>query len=119
LKQTKQVIFGYERWQELRFLDNVAWTVVEIIRSLTRSKAGLMRTRFCLQTLLTLHAGSQDSIVPATHNLKASNNALLKSDPLSKKPSRDFQLGSVKFGCQTICGPIVEINKRAFQTHCW
>ena len=52
------------------------------------------------------------------HNLKGANNALLKSDPLSKKPIGDFQFGSVKFGCQTTCGPIVEINKRAFQTHC-
>jgi hypothetical protein len=37
-----------------------------------------------------------------THNLKGSRNALLNSDSLSKKPSRDFRFGSVKFGWQTI-----------------
>ena len=48
-----------------------------------------------------------------THNLKGSRNALLNSDCLSKKPSRDFKFGSIKFGWQTIRGTYSRDQKKS------
>jgi hypothetical protein len=109
LKQTKQVIFGYEM-AEAKILGlalDGGGNNARLLKLLRNGKE-LDEGQSWLDEDQVSFANPADPTRQVavfhctTHNLKGSRNALLNSDSLSKKPSRDFRFGSVKFGWQTI-----------------